>query len=86
MRRVTELAGSQAVEYECEYKLDGLSMALHYEAADEDGHGAARFVRGITRGDGTIGRRCDGEFAHDPVDSAPGERRAVAAGRADASV
>jgi DNA ligase (NAD+) len=77
VRRVTELAGSQAVEYECEYKLDGLSMALHYEAADEEeleshdqlphvsqkkanvrhpaGAGGARFVRGITRGDGTTG-------------------------------
>ena len=28
-RRVTALAGAQEVEYECEYKLDGLSMALH---------------------------------------------------------
>ena len=52
-RRVTEMAGSAEVEYECEYKLDGLSMALHYEAMpDEEG---ARFVRGITRGDGMIG-------------------------------
>ena len=34
-RRVMELAGSAEVEYECEYKLDGLSMALHYEAAEE---------------------------------------------------
>jgi DNA ligase (NAD+) len=51
-RRVTELAGSQEVEYECEYKLDGLSMALHYEATGED---SARFVRGITRGDGSTG-------------------------------
>ena len=29
-RRVGELAGAAEVEYECEYKLDGLSMALHY--------------------------------------------------------
>jgi len=28
--------GTSEVEFECEYKLDGLSMALHYEAADED--------------------------------------------------
>ena len=57
VRRVTELAGSQAVEYECEYKLDGLSMALHYEAAGGGaGPGAgARFLRGITRGDGATG-------------------------------
>ena len=78
-RRVMELAGSQDVEFECEYKLDGLSMALHYEAVDGlDGKGqdqsqsqlphasqkkanvghpeaGARFVRGITRGDGMTG-------------------------------
>ncbi len=53
-RRVTELAGSYEVEYECEYKLDGLSMALHYAAADRTADGA-RFVRGITRGDGATG-------------------------------
>jgi DNA ligase (NAD+) len=50
-RRVTELAGSQQVEFECEYKLDGLSMALHYEPIGE----GARFARGITRGDGSTG-------------------------------
>ncbi len=78
-RRVSELAGNIEVEYECEYKLDGLSMALHYEAADDwadqsqnpsqlphvnpknanMGHPitgtGARFVRGITRGDGAVG-------------------------------
>ena len=89
-RKVTELAGSAEVEYECEYKLDGLSMALHYAAAEElegpsqdqdqnqsqlphtsqrmasmghptddaaaaAGAGGARFVRGITRGDGAVG-------------------------------
>src|SRR6266508_4668762 len=32
-RRAAELAGASKVEFECEYKLDGLSMALHYEAA-----------------------------------------------------
>jgi len=51
-RRVTELAGTADVEYECEYKLDGLSMALHYGPANGDG---ARFVHGITRGDGATG-------------------------------
>jgi DNA ligase (NAD+) len=63
-RRVTELAGSAEVEYECEYKLDGLSMALHYEpignAATEAAPAAgalagARFAKGITRGDGMTG-------------------------------
>jgi DNA ligase (NAD+) len=55
--RVSDLAGSNEVEYECEYKLDGLSMALHYEPeGGNTAHGEfARFVRGITRGDGTIG-------------------------------
>jgi DNA ligase (NAD+) len=47
-RRVRELAGSATeIEYVCEYKLDGLSMALHYRAG--------QLVRGLTRGDGEIG-------------------------------
>jgi DNA ligase (NAD+) len=51
-RRVHELAGNLPVEYTCELKLDGLSLALHYaETAD----GGARLVRGLTRGDGQIG-------------------------------
>jgi DNA ligase (NAD+) len=52
-RRARELAGEgAAIAYVCEFKLDGLSMALHYrEAAD----GSSHLARGITRGDGTIG-------------------------------
>jgi DNA ligase (NAD+) len=50
-RRVRELAGSLSVEYMAELKLDGLSVALHYEPTDT----GARLVRGITRGDGQIG-------------------------------
>ncbi|MEP6644581.1 MAG: NAD-dependent DNA ligase LigA [Acidobacteriaceae bacterium] len=46
-RRVHELAGNKNIQYVCELKLDGMSLALHYE----DGH----LVRGITRGDGSIG-------------------------------
>ncbi|OLC93413.1 MAG: DNA ligase (NAD(+)) LigA, partial [Acidobacteria bacterium 13_1_40CM_4_58_4] len=46
-RRVHELSGRQDVEYVCELKLDGMSLALRYE----DG----KLVRGITRGDGTTG-------------------------------
>ena len=46
-RRVHELTGRQDIEYVCELKLDGMSLALHYENG--------RLVRGITRGDGTIG-------------------------------
>jgi DNA ligase (NAD+) len=51
-RRVRELAGNLPVEYTAELKLDGLSIALHYEAAPG---GGARLVRGLTRGDGQIG-------------------------------
>jgi DNA ligase (NAD+) len=50
-RRVRELAGSLPVEYMAELKLDGLSVALHYEPTES----GARLVRGITRGDGQIG-------------------------------
>ncbi len=46
-RRVHELTGRNDIEYVCELKLDGMSLALHYE----DG----RLVRGITRGDGVVG-------------------------------
>ena len=46
-RRVHELSGRKDVEYVCELKLDGMSLAVRYE----DG----RLVRGITRGDGTTG-------------------------------
>src|SRR5271166_2866920 len=46
-RRVHELSGRDDIEYVCELKLDGMSLALHYE----DG----KLARGITRGDGSIG-------------------------------
>lgn len=45
------LTSADEVSYTCELKLDGLSLALHYQAS---GHGA-RLVRGLTRGDGSIG-------------------------------
>ncbi|MDR3739637.1 MAG: NAD-dependent DNA ligase LigA [Terracidiphilus sp.] len=51
-RRVHELAGTLPVEYTAELKLDGLSIALHYEPAED---GGARLVRGVTRGDGQVG-------------------------------
>lgn len=60
-RRVRSLAGDKApdssqVSYVCEYKMDGLSMALQYHAAGESGApGSAHLVRGLTRGNGTIG-------------------------------
>ena len=43
---------NDVLEYVCEYKLDGLSLALHYEAAP---HGGASLQRGLTRGDGSVG-------------------------------
>jgi DNA ligase (NAD+) len=46
-RRVHELAGSVKVDYVCELKMDGLSLALWYRDA--------KLARGVTRGDGTIG-------------------------------
>jgi DNA ligase (NAD+) len=51
-QRVREaLPSSETVQYVCELKLDGLSLALHYTAAS----GAAHLERGLTRGDGTVG-------------------------------
>ena len=46
-RRVRELSGRTDLEYMCELKLDGMSLALRYS----DG----RLERGITRGDGSVG-------------------------------
>jgi DNA ligase (NAD+) len=46
-RRVHELSGQTDLEYMCELKLDGMSLALVYN----DG----RLERGITRGDGSTG-------------------------------
>ena len=46
-RRVHELTGTTKVDYVCELKLDGMSMALRYEGG--------KLGVGITRGDGTTG-------------------------------
>jgi DNA ligase (NAD+) len=46
-RRVHELSGRNDVDYVCELKLDGMSLALIYE----DG----KLARGVTRGDGSVG-------------------------------
>jgi DNA ligase (NAD+) len=46
-RRVHELSGRNDVDYVCELKLDGMSLALIYENG--------KLVRGITRGDGSVG-------------------------------
>ncbi len=51
--RVTGILGSaEAVRYVCELKLDGLSLALQYEAGKR---GEAVLKSGLTRGDGTTG-------------------------------
>jgi DNA ligase (NAD+) len=46
-RRVHELSGRHDVDYVCELKLDGMSLALIYENAT--------LARGVTRGDGSVG-------------------------------
>ncbi len=46
-RRLHELSGESSVNYVCELKLDGMSLALRFEAGN--------LALGITRGDGTVG-------------------------------
>jgi DNA ligase (NAD+) len=67
VRRVEELAETKDIEYVCELKLDGLSMALRYGAEERRGttpspheqkplrQEGSRFAQAVTRGDGTIG-------------------------------
>lgn len=45
--RCRKLAGGQPLEYVAELKIDGLSLAVHYEGGV--------FIRGVTRGDGFRG-------------------------------
>lgn len=46
-RRVYELTGKKSVDFVCELKLDGMSLALTYSNG--------QLTRGLTRGDGTTG-------------------------------
>ena len=46
-RRVHELSGESRVDYVCELKLDGMSLALRFASG--------KLSLGITRGDGTVG-------------------------------
>ena len=52
-QRIREsLPAAEPVRYTCELKLDGLSLALTYIPGP---HGSAQLLRGLTRGDGSIG-------------------------------
>ncbi|MGC9197973.1 MAG: NAD-dependent DNA ligase LigA [Acidobacteriaceae bacterium] len=56
--RVTgALTAGESLRYVCELKLDGLSLALQYQAG---ARGSASLKSGITRGDGTIGEDVTG--------------------------
>ncbi|MDE1176431.1 MAG: NAD-dependent DNA ligase LigA [Edaphobacter sp.] len=46
------LPAAEKLQFVCELKLDGLSLALQYGPG---AHGSAHLERGVTRGDGTIG-------------------------------
>ena len=46
-RRARELAGADKIEYVCELKLDGMSLALTYRGG--------KLQTGVTRGDGSVG-------------------------------
>ena len=87
-RRVRTLAGEgthneSKISYVCEYKLDGLSMALHY------GSRGRRLRVSGSRSD-TRGRHdrrgCDGECADDPVGSAVDFARKAGQGKAAGGV
>jgi DNA ligase (NAD+) len=55
-RRAQELSGMRGLEYVCELKMDGLSMALRY--VPEGSNPAAersQLVLGLTRGNGSVG-------------------------------
>ena len=56
-RRVHELTEQKDIEYVCELKMDGLSMALRYAAENARARGLqnSRLQRAITRGDGSVG-------------------------------
>ncbi len=51
------LAAGESPRYVCELKLDGLSVALQYQAS---ARGAASLKTGVTRGDGTVGEDVTG--------------------------
>ena len=71
------LPSAEVVRYVCELKLDGLSLALHYD-------GKCHLERGLTRGDGSIGEDVTGNVR--TIRSVPlsvGAARLASAGVAD---
>jgi len=53
---VAKIPDAPAVSYVCEYKLDGMSMALHYGPESGQARDAtAHLLRALTRGDGSTG-------------------------------
>ncbi len=61
------LPSSETVRYVCELKLDGLSLALHYEAG---AGGSAHLVRGCDARGWVDWRGCDEQCADDSVGAA----------------
>jgi DNA ligase (NAD+) len=53
-RRVQSLTGRKDIEYTCELKMDGMSMAVTYAAG--------KLMRGVTRGDGSSGEDVTSNF------------------------
>jgi DNA ligase (NAD+) len=51
-RRVRSIIGAAEVSYVCELKMDGVSLALHYDAGPA---GSSLLRRALTRGDGVTG-------------------------------
>ena len=72
-RRVHELTGQSQVDYVCELKLDGMSLALRFAGG--------KLALGLTRGDGTTGRRCHAECAHGAQRSADDRGKDARQGR-----
>lgn len=58
-RRVYELTGKKSVDFVCELKLDGMSLALTYVNG--------QLTRGLTRGDGTTGEDVTGNVRTMPT-------------------
>ena len=76
-RRVRSLVGDAAVSYVCEFKMDGVSLALHFSAGEE---GSAMLSRAVTRGNGVIGEDVTTQCQDDSLGAAFHLRRTAQAG------